>query len=164
MSRFVLPCLLFLMGCQSATPPAETPPSTPGEVRWAEVTNTVELMTLAAGAAAEGKALVLDVRADWCVPCRELERETFADEAVERALAEGFVLARLDVTDASPSAEALQRTVGGTTLPCVALWPMNQSEAAAFASGEVPPPAKTVSTFVSAQELLPTLKAVRAGE
>ena len=39
-------------------------------------------------------------------------------------------------------------------------WPMTSEEAKAFSNGEVPPPAKTVSTFVSAQELLPVVTAV----
>lgn len=100
---------------------------------------------------------MLDVRADWCVPCRELESKTFADPDVVSLLDRRFVAARLDVTDPKPAAEALQMQVGGSAMPWVIFWPMTSEQAEAFAKGEVPPPAKTVSTFVSAQELLPLL-------
>ena len=40
---------------------------------------------------------MLDFYADWCVSCKEMERYTFADPAVQRRLA-GAVLLRADVT------------------------------------------------------------------
>lgn len=103
---------------------------------------------------------MLDVRADWCVPCRDLESTTFVDPDVAALLDRRFVLARLDVTDPKPAAEALQMRVGGAAMPWVIFWPMTSEQAKAFAKGEVPTPAKTVSTFVSAQELLPLLAAL----
>ncbi len=129
-------------------------------LRWRDVSSDDALFELAAEAHANDRALLLDVRADWCVPCRELEAKTFRDPGVVASLGRGFVLARLDVTDPKPEAEALQMRVGGSAMPWVILWPMTSEEAKAFAHGEVPPPAKTVSTFVSAQELLPLLNAI----
>ncbi|MBV1857580.1 MAG: thioredoxin family protein [Nannocystaceae bacterium] len=124
------------------------------------MTSDAALFALAAEAHASGRALMFDVRADWCVPCRELETNTFAEPGIVSMLDREFVLARLDVTDPKPAAEALQMRVGGGAMPWVLLWPMTSQEAKAFAGGEVPPPAKTVSTFVSARELLPILTAV----
>ena len=40
---------------------------------------------------------MLDFYADWCVSCKEMERFTFADPAVQRRLA-GALLLRADVT------------------------------------------------------------------
>ena len=48
-------------------------------------------------AAAVGSSVMLDFYADWCVSCKEMERYTFPDPAVGRALA-GTVLLKADVT------------------------------------------------------------------
>ena len=44
-----------------------------------------------------GRPVMLDFYADWCVSCKEMERFTFADPAVQRRLA-GALLLRADVT------------------------------------------------------------------
>ncbi len=48
-------------------------------------------------AAARGQGVMLDFYADWCVSCKEMERRTFPDAAVRRALS-GTVLLKADVT------------------------------------------------------------------
>ena len=58
---------------------------------------------------------------------------TFADARVQKRLAEGYVLAKLDVTDAEPaSAGLLQERVGAQTLPKVLVWSMSKADADAF--------------------------------
>ena len=49
-------------------------------------------------AAARGQSVMLDFYADWCVSCKEMERYTFPDAQVRRALAD-TVLLKADVTD-----------------------------------------------------------------
>lgn len=48
-------------------------------------------------AKAEGRAVMLDFYADWCVSCKELERYTFRDPMVKEVLS-AAVLLRTDVT------------------------------------------------------------------
>ncbi|MFZ9561518.1 MAG: thioredoxin family protein, partial [Burkholderiales bacterium] len=60
----------------------------------------------AAVAAAKGKTVMLDFYADWCVSCKEMERYTFTDPAVQSRLA-GMVKLQADVTTGSVEHQAL---------------------------------------------------------
>ena len=63
-----------------------------------EVIKSVEDFEAArVAAAADGKTLMLDFYADWCVSCKEMEAWTFTDEQVQTALAD-TVLLQADVT------------------------------------------------------------------
>lgn len=59
-----------------------------------------------AAASAQGRSVMLDFYADWCVSCKEMERETFADPTVLRALANTTTL-QADVTDNDAVDQAL---------------------------------------------------------
>ena len=49
---------------------------------------------------------MLDFYADWCVTCKEMERDTFSDARVQQKLA-GFVLLQVDVTANTEADKAL---------------------------------------------------------
>jgi thiol:disulfide interchange protein len=57
----------------------------------------ISLAAVAALAVANGKPLLLDFYADWCVSCKEMERYTFADPRIAADLPD-FRLLRVDVT------------------------------------------------------------------
>jgi len=63
------------------------------------VKGVVQFEQAIAAARAAGKPMVVDFYADWCVECKRLERNTFADPAIQRHLAD-FVLLRADLTAA----------------------------------------------------------------
>ncbi len=64
-------------------------------LRFERVKNSAELD--ARIAQAQGKAVMLDFYADWCVSCKEMERFTFSEAAVQSKL-KNTVLLQADVT------------------------------------------------------------------
>lgn len=78
-------------------------PAGPG-VAFQRVANLAELE--AAIAAANGKTLMFDFYADWCVSCKEMERYTFTDPQVQSRLA-GMVKIQADVTANTAEHKAL---------------------------------------------------------
>jgi thiol:disulfide interchange protein DsbD len=65
----------------------------------------------AAIAGAQGKPVMLDFSADWCVACKELEHDTYTDPKVQAALA-GAVLLQADVTANDADDKALYDRFG----------------------------------------------------
>ena len=57
------------------------------------------------------RPVMLDFYADWCVSCKEMERDTFSDPAVRARLA-GFTLLKADVTANSEAHQALLKRFG----------------------------------------------------
>jgi thiol:disulfide interchange protein DsbD len=67
--------------------------------------------TALADASAQGKTVMLDFYADWCVSCKEMELLTFTDPAVQQALAD-TVLLQADVTPNDDQDKALYKHFG----------------------------------------------------
>lgn len=91
-------------------------------VRRAPLSGPVEWMTDEAAAAIVAEKargpLVLDLTADWCRECREMDRTTFADPDVAAELSRFPALLRLDCTAAdSPDVRRVMELVGAPGLP-----------------------------------------------
>ena len=70
---------------------------------------------------AAGRPLMLDFYADWCVSCKEMEKYTFGEPAVQAALARA-VLLRADVTANDGDDQALLRHFGIFGPPTIAFY------------------------------------------
>ncbi len=76
----------------------------PGEgIAWRE-----DVEAALAEARNQNKPAILDVTAQWCAACQDLDRVTFQDSEVRRVL-EGFVAIRLDATRFDEADERLRR-------------------------------------------------------
>jgi len=98
---------------QFAGMPSAAGSSVPGEehVQFTRIKSVDDLERAVAGATAEGRPVVLDFYADWCVSCKEMEKYTFPDPAVRAALADAVVL-QADVTGVDAEDQALMRRFG----------------------------------------------------
>ena len=83
-----------------------TQAETAASLKFSRVKNVAELDERIAQA--RGKTVMLDFYADWCVSCKEMERNTFADAKVQAKL-KNVVLLQADVTANSDEDKALLR-------------------------------------------------------
>ena len=69
-------------------------------------------------AVADGKSVMVDLYADWCVACKEFEKYTFPDPAVVNALSD-TVWMQIDLTDNTPTNIEFQETFSVLGLPTI---------------------------------------------
>ena len=90
-----------------------------------------DLQARVAAATASGKSVMLDFYADWCTSCKEMERYTFNDSAVQAALG-NTVLLRADVTKNDELDQALLRHLGILGPPTIAFYDTAGAEQRSF--------------------------------
>ncbi|MFL6547630.1 MAG: protein-disulfide reductase DsbD [Povalibacter sp.] len=75
-------------------------------VKFQRIKSIADLDGRVAAASAAGKPVMLDFYADWCTSCKEMEKYTFTDPAVQAALGDA-VLLQADVTANDEQDQAL---------------------------------------------------------
>ncbi|MCK7452618.1 protein-disulfide reductase DsbD [Enterobacter chengduensis] len=94
-----------------------TPASqTQAHLNFTQIQNVDELNS--ALAKANGKPVMLDLYADWCVACKEFEKYTFSDPLVQNALKE-TVLLQANVTANNAQDKALLKQLNVLGLPTI---------------------------------------------
>jgi thiol:disulfide interchange protein DsbD len=82
-------------------------------------------------ASAEGRLVMLDFYADWCVDCKKMDRYTFTEPSVAAAL-DSFRLLKADVTANDAEDQALLRRFGIFGPPTIAFFGTDGVENRAF--------------------------------
>ncbi|MGO1295714.1 MAG: protein-disulfide reductase DsbD [Vibrio sp.] len=112
-----------------------------------KIHNLTELKQQLALAKQQGKPVMLDLYADWCVACKEFEKYTFHDGDVIRHL-NNFVVLQADVTANTPTDIALLKHLHVLGLPTIDFW---------NAQGQALPAAR-ISGFKNAERFLQHLQ------
>ncbi|MFO1426359.1 MAG: protein-disulfide reductase DsbD [Steroidobacteraceae bacterium] len=100
-------------------------------LEFKRIKSVADLEREVAAAAAAGRPVMLDFYADWCVSCKEMEKYTFTDAAVRKAL-ERAVLLQADVTANDEQDQALLKRFGIFGPPTIAFYGPEGSERGNF--------------------------------
>ncbi|WP_269460044.1 protein-disulfide reductase DsbD [Polynucleobacter necessarius] len=98
-----------------------------GDVSFVVIHSPADLEAQLSKAKEEKKLLLLDFYADWCISCKEMEVNTFANLEVGKALRE-FILVQADVTANSPENQALLKHFGLFGPPGILIFNQNSQE------------------------------------
>lgn len=106
--------LLILAGIflTRALPTASsTVPNPEIATRFVTIQNKADLETALATAHKTGKPVILDVYADWCVSCKQIDKDLFENNKVLTTLKDATLL-RLDMTNQTQDIAQLQKDFG----------------------------------------------------
>lgn len=98
-----------------------------GNVRFVVIQSSAQLDQFLAKAKEQKKEVLLDFYADWCISCKEMEVNTFANSEVNEQLAK-FVLLQADVTKNSPENQELLKRFGLFGPPGILFFDQNSIE------------------------------------
>jgi thioredoxin:protein disulfide reductase len=101
------------------------------ELAFRPIKSLADLDREVSQAKAAGRSVLVDFSADWCTSCKEMERYTFTDPAVQQAL-KGTVLLRANVTENNPDDQALLMRFGIFGPPTIAFYGSDGRERAQF--------------------------------
>ena len=98
-----------------------------GELSFVVIHSSADLDAQLSKAKQEQKLVLLDFYADWCISCKEMEVNTFANSEVSKELQQ-FVLLQADVTANSPESQALLKRFGLFGPPGILIFNQNSEE------------------------------------
>lgn len=98
-----------------------------GDLSFVVIQSPAELDAQMMKAKDEKKLVLLDFYADWCISCKEMEVNTFANPEVSQALKQ-FVLLQADVTTNSADNQALLKRFGLFGPPGILIFNQNSQE------------------------------------
>jgi thiol:disulfide interchange protein DsbD len=93
-------------------------PTAATELTSTRVTTPAEFDAAVETARAQGKPILVDFTAEWCVTCKEIDRTVFADPAVQARLKD-IPFIRADVTDYNDASRNLMQRFGVAGPPTI---------------------------------------------
>ncbi|MEI6182982.1 MAG: protein-disulfide reductase DsbD [Polynucleobacter sp.] len=100
-----------------------------GDLSFVVIHSPAELDAQLSQAKRDQKLVLLDFYADWCISCKEMEVNTFANAEVSQELKQ-FVLLQADVTANSPDNQALLKRYGLYGPPGILIFNLDSQEQA----------------------------------
>lgn len=101
------------------------------ELAFKRITSIQDLDRHVQQASAQGKWVMLDYYADWCISCKEMEAYTFSEPQVQQALA-NMVLLQADVTKMNDDDKALLERFDLIGPPAILFFDTQQQERSAM--------------------------------
>ena len=98
-----------------------------GNASFAVIESSTQLDQFLSQAKEQKKLVLLDFYADWCISCKEMEVNTFANSEVNQEL-QKFILVQADVTKNSPENQALLKRFGLFGPPGILIFDLNSEE------------------------------------
>jgi thiol:disulfide interchange protein DsbD len=98
-----------------------------GDLSFVLIYSPAELDAQLRQAKQDQKLVLLDFYADWCISCKEMEINTFANSEVSKELKQ-FVLLQANVTANSPDNQALLKRFGLFGPPGILFFNLNSEE------------------------------------
>jgi thiol:disulfide interchange protein DsbD len=117
----------FALGGTDPLAPFPTSAAHQSALSFRTIKSVADLQREIDQAKAQGRPVLLDFSAKWCVSCKEMEKYTFTDAAVKTALSR-TVLLRADVTDNDADDQALLKHLGVIGPPTIAFYGANGEE------------------------------------
>ncbi|MEA3411230.1 MAG: protein-disulfide reductase DsbD [Pseudomonadota bacterium] len=97
------------------------------ELEFERIKTVQDLEGVLTRAEGEGKTVMLDFYADWCISCKEMEAFTFSDTAVQSALSD-TILVQADVTANNDEDKALLKHFGLFGPPAILFFGLDGAE------------------------------------
>lgn len=119
-----------LYGIKSGAATASSPSKGGGSLEhvvFKRIKSTEDLKREILAAKQQGKAVMLDFYADWCLYCKSYERYVFPDPSVRKYL-DKMVLLQADVTEMDKTDESLMKVLGVSLPPAILFFDRNGKE------------------------------------
>jgi len=97
------------------------------ELKFEQIKGMAGLKTVLETAQREKRTLLLDLYADWCISCKEMEAYTFTDAQVQTAL-NNVILVQADVTQNDEADQQLLKELGLFGPPAILFYTSNGQE------------------------------------